>query len=145
MKFGCIGEKLGHSFSLLIHRALNLYEYDLMPLAREELPSFFARGEWDGFNVTIPYKKDVIPYLKELSPEAKLCGAVNIVLKKNGEWLGYNTDFSGMKALLERERISLATDLMRAVLPRLTRLSLILRAKDRSSARTRRTSRLGTT
>ncbi len=100
MKFGCIGEKLGHSFSVEIHEKLALYDYALMPVPREELHDFMVRRDFDGINVTIPYKKDVIPYLKEISFEAKLCGAVNTIVKKDGELYGYNTDFAGMRDLL---------------------------------------------
>jgi len=100
MKFGCIGEKLGHSFSVEIHEKIGLYDYTLMPIPREELDSFMKRADFDGINVTIPYKKDVIPYLKELSEEATLCGAVNTIVKRDGALYGYNTDFAGMRDLL---------------------------------------------
>ncbi len=100
MKFGCIGEKLGHSFSVEIHEKLGLYDYTLMPIPREKLHDFMMQREFDGINVTIPYKKDVIPYLKEISYEAQLCGAVNTIVKKDGELYGYNTDFAGMRDLL---------------------------------------------
>ncbi len=100
MKFGCIGEKLGHSFSVEIHEKLGLYDYTLMPIPREKLHGFMTRADFDGINVTIPYKKDVIPYLKDISPESKLCGAVNTIVKKDGALYGYNTDFAGMRAML---------------------------------------------
>lgn len=100
MKFGCIGEKLGHSFSVEIHEKLGLYDYTLMPLSRDEFHGFMVEKDFDGINVTIPYKKDVIPYLKEISYEAKLCGAVNTIVKRDGELYGYNTDFAGMRDLL---------------------------------------------
>lgn len=100
MKFGCIGEKLGHSFSVEIHEKIGLYDYELMPVPREKLHDFMMERDFDGINVTIPYKKDVIPYLKEISYEAKLCGAVNTIVKKDGALYGYNTDFAGMRDLL---------------------------------------------
>ena len=68
MNFGLIGEKLGHSFSLPIHQALGLYEYEICPISRENLDDFLTKREFRGINVTIPYKRDVIPYLKEISP-----------------------------------------------------------------------------
>lgn len=100
MKFGCIGEKLGHSFSVEIHEKLVLYDYTLMPVPREELHDFMTRADFDGINVTIPYKRDVIPYMKEISEEARLCGAVNTIVKKDGALYGYNTDFAGMRDML---------------------------------------------
>ncbi len=106
MKFGCIGEKLGHSFSVEIHEKIGLYSYELWPLEKEKLSHFMKRADFDGINVTIPYKKDVIPYLSALSPEAKLCGAVNTVVKREGKLYGYNTDFLGMKDLLSFGHLS---------------------------------------
>ena len=100
MKFGCIGEKLGHSFSVEIHEKIGLYDYILMPLPRDELDGFMTRRAFDGINVTIPYKKDVIPYLETMSEEAKLCGAVNTVIRRDGNLHGYNTDFAGMRDML---------------------------------------------
>lgn len=100
MKFGCIGEKLGHSFSVEIHEKLGLYDYTLMPVPRDELHEFMTRRDFDGINVTIPYKRDVIPYLAEISDEAKLCGAVNTIVKRDGALYGYNTDFAGMRDML---------------------------------------------
>jgi len=107
MKCGCIGEKLGHSFSKVIHEKLGLYEYELWPLEKKALSDFMTRCEFDGINVTIPYKKDVIPYLKEMSEEARLCGAVNTVVNRAGELFGFNTDFLGMRAMLEKGGIEL--------------------------------------
>ncbi|MBQ7827747.1 MAG: shikimate kinase, partial [Clostridia bacterium] len=74
-KFGLLGEKLGHSFSPMIHGMLRGYEYTLMERKPDELDAFFADGELDGFNVTIPYKKAVIPYMAELTDAAKRCGS----------------------------------------------------------------------
>ena len=102
MTFGLIGEKLGHSLSVPIHRMIGLYDYELCPLEREKLPAFMEARAFEGINVTIPYKKDVIPYLKELSESARLCGAVNTIVNRGGALYGYNTDFAGMRALLTR-------------------------------------------
>lgn len=107
MEYGCIGEKLGHSFSKEIHNALAEYEYSLKELKREELPEFFKNKDFKAINVTIPYKRDVIEYLDWISDEAKLINAVNTIVNKGGRLYGYNTDFSGLKSLIERENVSL--------------------------------------
>ncbi len=107
MEYGCIGEKLGHSFSKEIHNALTDYDYRLQELKREELPEFFEKKEFKAINVTIPYKQDVIPYLYWISNEAKAINAVNTIVNKDGKLYGYNTDFYGLKALIERENVSL--------------------------------------
>ena len=107
MEYGCIGEKLGHSFSKEIHNALTSYEYSLKELKREELPDFFNKKEFKAINVTIPYKQDVIEYLDWISDEAKSINAVNTIVNKNGKLYGYNTDFYGLKALIERAGASL--------------------------------------
>lgn len=107
MEYGCIGEKLGHSFSKEIHNALASYEYSLKELEREELPEFFKNKDFKAINVTIPYKQDVIEYLDWISDEAKSINAVNTIVNKDGKLYGYNTDFYGLKALIERENVSL--------------------------------------
>ena len=107
MEYGCIGEKLGHSFSKEIHNALADYEYLLKELKREELTEFFKKKDFKAINVTIPYKQDVIEYLDWISDEAKTINAVNTIVNKNGMLYGYNTDFYGLKALIERENVSL--------------------------------------
>jgi len=107
MEYGCIGEKLGHSFSKEIHNALADYDYKLQELKREELPEFFHKKDFKAINVTIPYKRDVIPYLDWISEEAKAINAVNTIVNKDGKLYGYNTDFYGLKALIEREKVSL--------------------------------------
>ena len=106
-KIGLIGEKLGHSFSKIIHEKLGQYSYELIPLEKEAFHAFMKKADFDGINVTIPYKKDVIPYLDEISEEAKLCGAVNTVVKKNGMLYGYNTDVLGMEDMLRRAGIEI--------------------------------------
>ena len=68
MRYGLIGEKLGHSFSKVIHERLCGYEYDLLPLPREEVGPFLTRREFAGINVTIPYKETVLPYLTYIDP-----------------------------------------------------------------------------
>jgi shikimate dehydrogenase len=107
MKCGLIGEKLGHSFSKEIHQKLGDYEYDLIELAPDELEGFILSGDFDGLNVTIPYKQAVMGYLDEISDLAREAGAVNTVVNKDGKLAGYNTDCGGMKMLIERMGIDL--------------------------------------
>ncbi len=98
---GLLGEKLGHSFSPSIHKYLGNYPYDLIELAPEALPEFLSRGEFCGLNVTIPYKKTVLPYLKTLSPRAARLGSVNTIGKNpDGSLWGDNTDWDGFSYLL---------------------------------------------
>lgn len=101
MQYGCIGEKLGHSFSKIIHNELKDYEYELKEIPKAELKDFMIKKDFKAINVTIPYKQDVIPYLSEISETASKIGAVNTIVNKDGKLYGYNTDFSGMKALIE--------------------------------------------
>ncbi|MBR5783398.1 MAG: shikimate dehydrogenase [Clostridia bacterium] len=108
MEYGCIGEKLSHSFSKEIHGALTDYIYELCELSPEALGIFLQAREFKAINVTIPYKQTVIPYLDVISDKAKEIGAVNTVVNRDGKLYGYNTDFYGMKALLAKEGISLA-------------------------------------
>ncbi|MBQ1946397.1 MAG: shikimate dehydrogenase [Clostridia bacterium] len=105
MKCGCIGKKLTHSFSKEIHAMLADYSYELMELTEEQIPAFFAHKDFDAINVTIPYKQTVIPYLDCVSDVARKIGAVNTIVNRNGRLLGYNTDYYGMKALLEKAGI----------------------------------------
>ena len=102
MRYGLIGEKLGHSFSKLIHEQLCSYTYDLIPLAREEVDGFMTRREFSAINVTIPYKETLIPYLTFVDPAARAIGAVNTVVNRGGLLYGYNTDFAGIEYMLDR-------------------------------------------
>ena len=102
MKYGLIGERLGHSFSKEVHAALASYEYELKEITREDLPSFMLEKEFNAINVTIPYKEAVIPFLDEISDEARSMGAVNTVVNNGGRLCGYNTDFFGMRSLFEK-------------------------------------------
>ena len=106
-KYGCIGKKLTHSFSKEIHGELADYEYELIELSEEEIPSFFEKKDFEAINVTIPYKQTVIPYLDSVSDIAKRIGAVNTIVNKNGKLYGYNTDYYGMKALIEKVGLNL--------------------------------------
>ena len=99
---GLIGEKLGHSFSPAIHGKLADYEDKLYELSPEQLGPFLEKKEYDGLNVTIPYKKTVIPYCDELTEAAKSIGSVNTIVKRaDGTLLGHNTDYDGIMWLLK--------------------------------------------
>lgn len=98
-EFGLIGEKLPHSYSAEIHKKLRGYDYRLCELKKEELPLFFEERAFRGINVTIPYKKDVLPYLSHIDPKAKSIGAVNTIVNRGGALFGYNTDYYGLSSL----------------------------------------------
>ena len=109
MQCGLLGRKLGHSYSPQIHSHLASYEYTLFEKEPEELEAFLKNGGFTGLNVTIPYKKDVIPYLDELSPTAKRLGAVNtIVRREDGSLIGHNTDYFGFCSMVGRSGLTVA-------------------------------------
>ena len=94
--YGLIGEKLGHSYSKTIHEMLGEYEYDLIPLSREEFDAFMEKRAFRGLNVTIPYKKAVMPFCDKLSLLAEKLGAVNtLYFDEEGALCGTNTDYPG--------------------------------------------------
>ena len=102
MRCGLIGEHLSHSFSPQIHNELADYSYGLYELSRDELEDFVKNGELDAFNVTRPYKQDVIKFLDEISPEAQAIGSVNtVVRRKDGRLCGYNTDYFGFSHIVD--------------------------------------------
>lgn len=105
MEYGCIGRKLGHSFSKIIHNMLCDYSYELYELEPDELDGFLTKRDFKAINVTIPYKQDVIPYLYYIDDNAKAIGAVNTIVNRGGKLYGYNTDFSGLSALLKKSGI----------------------------------------
>lgn len=105
MTYGLIGERLPHSFSKEIHEALGFYQYSLCELKPDELQDFILQKNFKAINVTIPYKQAVMPLLDEISPDAQAIGAVNTVVNRDGTLYGYNTDFGGMCALMERAGI----------------------------------------
>lgn len=108
MEYGLLGEKLGHSFSPQIHRALAGYDYRLLPTPPEEVAELFRRRDFRGLNVTIPYKQTVIPLCDEVDPRAAAIGAVNTVVNRNGRLTGYNTDIDGMICMARRAGVDLA-------------------------------------
>ncbi len=102
-KCGLLGRKLEHSYSPQIHSFLGEYPYCLFEREPDDLGDFLKNGDFTGINVTIPYKKAVIPYLEELSPVASKLGAVNTILRRaDGSLFGHNTDYYGFSSLLKR-------------------------------------------
>ena len=107
MKSGLLGRKLGHSYSPQIHALMGEYSYELFEKEPEEVANFVRNGDFTGINVTIPYKKDVIPCMDVLSPLAKRMGAVNtIVRQEDGTLFGHNTDYFGFSSMVLRSGIS---------------------------------------
>ena len=100
MKCGLLGRKLGHSYSPQIHAQLADYDYVLFEKEPEELENFLRNGDFTGLNVTVPHKKDVIPYLDELTPRAKRLGAVNTIVRQDGKLIGHNTDYFGFRTMV---------------------------------------------
>ena len=99
--YGLLGRKLGHSWSVPIHAALGNGAYRLLELEPDGLAPFLHRKDIGGLNVTIPYKKAVIPYCAELSPMAAAIGSVNTLLRRpDGTLNGDNTDAFGFESLL---------------------------------------------
>jgi shikimate dehydrogenase len=101
MDYGLIGEKLGHSYSKIIHEKFGFYNYELREIPRDGLDAFMRAKIFKGINVTIPYKQDVIKYLDYIDDKARAIGAVNTVVNKDGKLYGYNTDYFGLKTLLD--------------------------------------------
>ena len=107
MQCGLLGRVLGHSYSPQIHGYLGSYAYDLFEKEPEELADFLKNGDFTGLNVTIPYKKTVLPFLDELSPTAREMGCVNtIVRREDGSLYGHNSDFFGFQSLVRHSGIA---------------------------------------
>lgn len=103
MKYAVIGEKLGHSFSKVIHEHFAPYEYDIVEVAPDAFDAFMTKRDFSGINVTIPYKQRVMEYLSYIDPMAQEIGAVNTVVNRDGKLYGYNTDFGGLRKLILRQ------------------------------------------
>lgn len=109
MRCGLLGRKLGHSYSPQIHGMLGTYDYDLIEVEPEDLESFLKNGDFHGLNVTIPYKKSVIPYLFDLCPVTDQIGAVNTILRlENGQLIGFNTDYTGFQSMVEQSGLTVS-------------------------------------
>ena len=106
MIYGLLGQKLGHSYSPQIHKFLGGYDYRLFEVEPSELAGFMRSGRFSGLNVTIPYKRDVMPFCAELSPAARSIGSVNTILRRpDGSLYGENTDAAGFAAMLDQSGI----------------------------------------
>jgi len=105
---GLLGQTLKHSYSPAIHKALGGdYSYELFEAEPENVAEFLEHGDWDGINVTMPYKQTVIPYCKELSPAAAAIGSVNTILRRpDGSLCGDNTDAAGFRTMLHQSGIA---------------------------------------
>ena len=109
MQCGLLGRKLGHSYSPQIHAQLASYSYSLFEKEPEELEGFLKNGNFVGLNVTIPYKKDVIPFLDQLSPVARRLGAVNTIVRRgDGSLVGHNTDYFGFRYLVHQSGLDVS-------------------------------------
>lgn len=105
--YGLLGEHLPHSFSPQIHMSLGNEDYHLFEIAPENLENFLTERNFKGLNVTIPYKKAVMTYLDEISPEAEKIGAVNTITVRDGKLCGDNTDYFGFKYMVEKSGITI--------------------------------------
>lgn len=108
MKCGLLGKTLGHSFSPEIHSKFGGYGYVLYERSEDELEEFIRNGDWDGLNVTIPYKKTVMKYLDEVSETAAAVGSVNTIVRRNGRLYGDNTDVFGFTSLVRKSGIDVS-------------------------------------
>lgn len=107
MKCGLLGRKLGHSYSPMLHALLGDYEYLLYEREPDEVEGFIRSGAWDAINVTIPYKKAVVPFLDELSEGARALGSVNTIVRRpDGTLFGDNTDVFGFTYMLRRSGVN---------------------------------------
>ncbi len=106
--YGLLGQKLGHSWSVPIHAALGCEAYRLIELEPEDLPAFLAREDLGGLNVTIPYKRVVMPFCGEIDEAAKSIGSVNTLVRRGGKLLAYNTDVAGFCYMVQRAGLSFA-------------------------------------
>ncbi|MDD7592685.1 MAG: shikimate kinase [Peptoniphilaceae bacterium] len=100
-RYGLIGLPVGHSHSARIHERLGGYEYGLWPLEADALASFLDARDFDGINVTMPYKSAVIEHLDVVDQLAARLGAVNTIVRRGDSLFGFNTDVDGFRALLQ--------------------------------------------
>ncbi len=111
MKYGLIGEKLEHSFSKQIQSRIaeiqNIkdFQYDFVELDKEQFKEFMTKKDFKGINVTLPYKKAVLPYIDVLDDSAERMGAVNTIVNRDGKLYGYNTDFGGFLYMVKAHNV----------------------------------------
>ena len=108
MKFGLLGRTLGHSFSPRIHSALGNTNYELFEREPSQLQEFFADPELQGINITIPYKVNALEACDVVDPRAERIGCVNTMVRKDGKWHGYNTDYDGFVFTLQHAGIAVS-------------------------------------
>lgn len=108
IKCGLLGRKLAHSYSPQIHSQFGNYSYALFEKEPEEIEGFLKNGDFTGINVTVPYKKAVLPFLNEVSPVAKRLGAVNTIIRTDGKLIGHNTDYFGFQAMVKSSGLDVA-------------------------------------
>ena len=108
MRFGLLGRKLGHSYSPAIFDLMGGYRYDLFEREPEQIEDLLRNEDFNGLNVTIPYKKEVLQYLDEVDELASRLGSVNTVVKRDGKLYGHNSDYFGFRSLLERTGIDVS-------------------------------------
>ena len=108
MKFGLLGRTLGHSFSPRIYSALGNTNYELFEREPSQLQEFFADPELQGINITIPYKVNALEACDVVDPRAERIGCVNTMVRKDGKWHGYNTDYDGFVFTLQHAGIDVA-------------------------------------
>ena len=108
MKFGLLGRTLGHSFSPRIHSALGNTNYELFEREPSQLQEFFADPELQGINITIPYKVNALEACDVVDPRAERIGCVNTMIRKDGKWYGYNTDYDGFVFTLQHAGIDVS-------------------------------------
>jgi len=108
MKFGLLGRTLGHSFSPRIHSALGNTNYELFEREPSQLQEFFADPELQGINITIPYKVNALEACDVVDPRAERIGCVNTMVRKDGKWYGYNTDYDGFVFTLQHAGIDVS-------------------------------------
>ena len=108
MRFGLLGEKLGHSYSPELHAFFGDYEYELFEVAPDQLGDFIRNGDFQGLNVTIPYKTTMLALCDDLTEAAAAIGSVNTVVRHpDGSLFGDNTDAAGFEGLVWKSRISI--------------------------------------
>lgn len=108
MKCGLLGQTLSHSYSPQIHALLGNEGYSLFEVPPEKLGDFLQKRDFTGLNVTVPYKKAVIPYLDDLTSRAKELGAVNTIVRRDGKLIGHNTDYFGFSQMVKASGFSAA-------------------------------------
>ncbi len=101
--YGLLGRTLAHSFSPLIHSLLGNKNYHLFET--DDLETFFRKRNFQGINVTIPYKEVVAPFLDEIDPLSQRTGSVNTIINRNNRLWGTDTDYLGLQHLLAHNAV----------------------------------------